>query len=140
MLKLKKTKTKKIEEIVIVTPAISDDQVSNGLYELSKKLGQLNPEAQSHGFLGGQWGYGQDFENDVFMMHSFCWCDQDNCKWCSGKEPNFRHKASGFSVCWYKYIGRGMEFEPIDGNKWDKILKECLRSIKSENKKQKTRK
>lgn len=28
--------------------------------------------------------YGTDFENDVFMMHHYCWCDKDDCPWCVG--------------------------------------------------------
>ena len=111
-------------------PEISGDIVSEGLYKLSKALGKLNPKAQHHGFLGGEWGYGQNFENKVFMMHPFCWCDEEKCKWCNGEEPNFLHKKSGFAVRWYKYIGRDMEFEKIEVKLWKKILNECLRSIR----------
>jgi hypothetical protein len=34
----------------------------------------------------GDWAekYGVNFENDVFMMHRFCWCDQGECEWCAG--------------------------------------------------------
>jgi hypothetical protein len=53
--------------------------------------------------------YGTDYENDVFMMHRFCWCEREECGWCSGDKPNFLFKPTGFSVTWYKYIGRGME-------------------------------
>jgi hypothetical protein len=28
--------------------------------------------------------YGTDYENDVFKMMPFCWCDQDDCPWCAG--------------------------------------------------------
>jgi hypothetical protein len=53
--------------------------------------------------------YGTEFENDEFMMHRFCWCDEDDCGWCEGNKPNFLHKKTGFEVKWYKYIGRSME-------------------------------
>ena len=66
----------------------------------------------------GEWAekYGTDFENDVFMMHRFCWCDQDGCAWCGSVEepngaPNFHYKPTGFKVWWYKYIGRSVETE-----------------------------
>lgn len=26
--------------------------------------------------------YGTNFENDVFMMHPYCWCESQNCLWC----------------------------------------------------------
>lgn len=70
--------------------------------------------------------YGTDFENDVFMMHSFCWCEKMDCPWCNGElpegqtvrkysypenepfeddwcsAPNFVFKPSGLKVWWYK--------------------------------------
>ena len=54
--------------------------------------------------------YGVDYENDVFMMHPFCWCEQEDCPWCNEDKPNFWYKPTDFKVSWYKYIGRGMEF------------------------------
>jgi hypothetical protein len=38
----------------------------------------------SGGILGGTYGYGADFENDVFMMHQYCWCEKKDCQWCAG--------------------------------------------------------
>ena len=189
----------------IVIPSVSQDKVSNGLYELSEALAELNPEKQHHGFLGGDYGYGQEFENDVFMMFPYYWGDctcgyeekalewysthkhkescyqaeynkiedtlhndkeaKELCKkfgiaWDEGKgsaihctcgfneesmkwenenehkddcpmiRPNFLHKPTGFSVSWYKYIGRGMNFENISKRGWEKVLKECFESIK----------
>jgi hypothetical protein len=49
--------------------------VSNRLYALSEALGLRNPTNQSHGLLGGTWGYGQDYTNDVFEMHPYWWGD-----------------------------------------------------------------
>lgn len=82
--------------------------------------------------------YGTNHENAVFMMHRFCWCDQDTCEWCihgdhpdfmkllnrrfgtteeaysqhRGRHyfdpPNFWYKPLDFRVTWYKYICRDM--------------------------------
>ena len=82
--------------------------------------------------------YGTDYENDVFMMHHFCWCGKEDgsCLWCIhgdhpdfdrllrerfGTEdyqkhsarhyydpPNFWYKPTDFRLSWYKYIGRDM--------------------------------
>lgn len=49
--------------------------VAEKLYELLETLGKKNPGAQAHGFLGGEWGYGQEFKNDVFEMHPYWWGD-----------------------------------------------------------------
>jgi hypothetical protein len=36
----------------------------------------------------GAWAtkYGTNYENDVFMMHEFCWCEREDCPWCCGCE------------------------------------------------------
>lgn len=28
--------------------------------------------------------YGTNFENEVFLMHRYCWCEEGNCPWCAG--------------------------------------------------------
>lgn len=88
----------------------------------------------------GEWAskYGTDFENDVFLMKRYCWCERNDgaCLWClHGDHPDFdrlllekfgtqnyqqfshRHyydppqfwyKPSDFRLTWYKYIGRDM--------------------------------
>lgn len=33
--------------------------------------------------LGGEFGYGAVFENDVFAMHPYCWCEEDDCEYCN---------------------------------------------------------
>ena len=53
----------------------NESYVADRLYELSKTLGERDPEAQHHGLLGGEWGYGQDFSNGVFEMHPYWWGD-----------------------------------------------------------------
>ena len=84
--------------------------------------------AEAHKEYKGQWAekYGVDYEDDVFMMHPFCWCEKDDCLWCGGEiepelfremdlsdhhgpAPNFWYKPLDFKVWWYKYIGRGMD-------------------------------
>jgi hypothetical protein len=99
----------------------------------------------------GEWAekYGVNFENDVFMMHRFCWCDQDECLWCtpcrcetidpdnckcsSNAEPNFRHKELGFELVWYKYIGRDMEITKagLSAIGVCDMISECLKSLHS---------
>lgn len=47
--------------------------ITEQLYELSRMLAIRNPDAQVHGGLGGEFGYGQDFKNEVFEMHPYIW-------------------------------------------------------------------
>lgn len=159
-------------------PEASQDKISADLRHLTKAL-HLNglADGEQGGALGGEYGYGANFENDVFMIHRYCWCERDDCPWClscscdddamiyhdaSGQvidadayydllpgergeeisvpekkcdyckgnatpEPNFRHKASGSTVTWYKYVGRGMDVHLR--TEWDQIMAECLASL-----------
>lgn len=120
--------------------------ISNDLYKLSEAIAKKTKDPYSGGLLGGEFGYGQNFENDVFMMHPFCWCERDDCGWCAGigampqlmreignvkyneseRLPNFHFKPSNFKVWWYKYIGRGMEQKGTLPKDW---LKVCLKSL-----------
>lgn len=31
----------------------------------------------------GDTKYGTEIDNDVFMMHPFCWCEREDCPWCA---------------------------------------------------------
>jgi len=100
------------------------------LRDLTSSICQITGEDNSI------YGYGITYENDVFMMHPYCWCEEENCPWCNPKEgeriaPNFYHKKSGLRVQWYKYIGRGTEIE----NMPDDILSvfvDCKNSLEEE--------
>lgn len=113
------------------------------LYELSKELAQLSPEAQAHGFLGGDYGYAQHFKNEVFETHPYSWsgctCGNEEGEKeayehdpkCPEVVPNFRHFATGTEVRWYKYICRGMSTnKELAGSEWIKIIQECIDSLK----------
>ena len=110
--------------------------IKEKLYELSQILGTKNPEAQWHGALGGEWGYGQEFKNDVFVMHPDCHCE--TCCTCNlyphlhdGKEmlPNFR--CGDVEIRWYKYIGRDMSINcQVSRKELRRIFHDCRKSIR----------
>jgi len=82
-----------MNELVIHFPPVSDGKVSNDLVYLTEVLASRGSDI-SGGFLGGEFGYGAYFENDTFMMHPYCWCEQDDCAWCAGctcPEAAYRH-------------------------------------------------
>lgn len=68
--------------ITIVFPAVDDDVISQALRVLTQHLVEAGHDA-SGGMLGGEYGYGAWYENDVFMMHPFCWCMKADCEWCN---------------------------------------------------------
>lgn len=93
-------------DIKIVLPSgafgasVDDDALDTALRVIGVAFGSRDEWAAK---------YGTDLENDVFMMHRYCWCDLETCGWCSGDNPNFLFKPTGFTVHWYKYIGRGVK-------------------------------
>src|SRR5262245_54969257 len=71
-------------EIIVPRSADETDQLDFGLVSLTQAIAQLDPDLVAHGFLGGEFGYGAHWENDVFLMHPYCWCEKDDCPWCCG--------------------------------------------------------
>ena len=59
----------------------SERCISTALRELTAALQEITGEGP-HGILGGEHGYGCEYENDVFMMHPYCWCEGFDCPWC----------------------------------------------------------
>jgi hypothetical protein len=114
------------------------------MYELSRRLGEMNPAGQSHGFLGGEWGYGQDFRNDTFTMFPFYWgecyeTDETTGEYihdegCPGGDDCLADRANftfgDLSLRWYKYIGRDMESSrPVSRKEWRRIFAACNASL-----------
>lgn len=142
-----------MSDLTIILPEADDDEISDGLRDLTAALRQALPDEDWGYGLGGENGYGVNFENDTFAMHRFCWCGRDDCPWCCysdeegghfeeknrkhgalpdlgcGTAPNFWHKASGYRVVWYKWIGRDNEVYAPDGALWKAVLADCLASL-----------
>jgi hypothetical protein len=144
----------KKEKITIVLPPVASSDIDMDLVNLTEYLTKkvFRGKWQGGGLLGGEFGYGVEFENDVFMMKPFCWCEQDDCLWCAmndknlqvklierfkdkgwakmGIAPNFWYKPSGLLVRWYKWIGRDTEFNKKPSKKeWQKIYNDCIKSV-----------
>lgn len=62
-------------EVQIITPAPSDDDISELLRNLTKMIVKRDPEKQVCGFFGGEYGYGCDIETPVFRMFPYYWGD-----------------------------------------------------------------
>lgn len=74
------------DEIQIIFPAGADltNQLDHGLVSLTEAIHQIEPDCVAHGFFGGEFGYGASYENEVFAMHPYCWCERHDCPWCAG--------------------------------------------------------
>lgn len=80
--------------------------------------------------------YGDDYENVIFKMHRFCWCDNEDCPYCSEDAPNFIHYKSGLKIWWYKYIGRSMRMEAptqLSSRQILEIFNEVIKSIEEDH-------
>lgn len=86
-------------------PKGDEDALSIGLRLLTQQLiAQGHGQPQS-GF-GGEYGYGVDFENEMFLLHPFCWCEEDDCLWCggSGCQVEIPHRPHS-EACYQSRLG-----------------------------------
>ena len=216
-------------EIVLPPRANQSAMLDFGLVALTEAIAQVAPDTLGGGVLGGEFGYGANYENDVFVMRTYYWGDCDcgyeerEDKWsaehrhaptcyqaelqaakreaglsywdsakrefvwvdsppgsydadrakedgiykrltgkyglsmagcavhctcghhetwvawlkdndhrdtCALELPNFRHKATGLEVRWYKWIGRDMEAKMPDGVSAADVFRECVESVR----------
>lgn len=111
---------------------------------IEERFGESHPGANGGGF----------YQNYVFSMHAYCWCEQVDCPWCRAcgcpwdvdllvgdrcvncrpgapaPAPNFIHYGTGTKVWWYKYLGRSTRVEStLTFGEWDELYRECVDSI-----------
>lgn len=67
----------------VILPQRDMDKLSRHLVELTEAIDAIDPALVAHGVFGGEHGYGGHWDSAVFMMRPFCWCDRDDCRWCS---------------------------------------------------------
>lgn len=70
--------------IQIITPDRAENEYP--LVLVTKLLYVAKGLEHQGGILGGEWGYGVEYENDTFMMHPYCWCERGDCLWCCSCE------------------------------------------------------
>lgn len=114
------------------------DWATSGLVHLAEVIA----ERRNAGSTPPKYGWplitgncGEDpFENDVFALRTYCWCDGEG-KHEEGCPPNFEYKPTGVEMSWYKHAGRGMTCNRTKPsmNRWFEVLSECIASIRGEN-------
>lgn len=113
--------------VEIITPPIKVNKISLDLCNLTELIVNKNLGQEPGYGLGGHWSYGTDFENDVFLIHSFCWCEKDDCPWCTGcncSDDAYKYFIDNNEVSYDEWI----EFYDINENKisdenWDEYEK-----------------
>lgn len=108
------------------------DWATDGLVLISQVIAEFRDQDPFGGWttLTSNSG-GEPFENDVFYMSSYCWCDGELEDHKDGCPPNFIYKPNGLQFSWYKHAGRGirsnMEFPGMKN--WTKAIIKCIESI-----------
>lgn len=80
-----------------------------------------------------------DFENDIFSIKPFCWCEycdggvelNKNLEPCPRYDkPNFHYKPTDFKLDWYKYPLRGNSCnKEMNPEAWMRMLSHCADSF-----------
>lgn len=66
-----------VGDVEIITPGWDDDQLTADLRALTRDLCAMDPSLGGVIGLGGEDGYGANFENEVFVMRRYYWGDCD---------------------------------------------------------------
>lgn len=66
--------------IILSQGALGADENDTALDSILRTLAAACPHQEN------EWvtKYGTKYENDTFSMARYCWCDEDNCPWCTG--------------------------------------------------------
>jgi hypothetical protein len=128
--------------VQVVVPAVSRDEISIGLRNLTRALADRGIGRADAFGLGGPDGYGVDYENDTFLMHPYCWCEQESCRWCSEDacgcpHPEVEHYLDGERVpCWSAanriLLGKFADHRPSNARErrqWNVIIAERDRRL-----------
>lgn len=109
--------------------ATTPDYMTAGLELLAEAIGTKRGDwAYGGGDLTSNYG-AEPFENDVFALRAFCWCDGEvhpgaDCP------PNFEHKPTGLRATWYKHARRSPRVNGVVGlETWRRIEADCLASL-----------
>jgi hypothetical protein len=97
----------------IVLPPVSEDHISGGLAYLTEVLSKTLGLSNIQGILGGSYGYGAEFKNDVFEMHPFyygdCTCGYEELR------EEFFEAASHEEHCYQSELLRRNPEDPYTG-------------------------
>ena len=101
--------------------------VESGLRLLGELVRPLMPEEYGRHSAPTE-NAAQVFENEVFVLRAYCWCDGELAGHEHGCPPNF--VCGDFAACWYKYLGRGSsQSRTLTEAEWRQIMQRCLESL-----------
>lgn len=94
-------------DVQVIAPWPDTDAVSVALRDLTRAIHESGAaDGSQGGIFGGEYGYGANYENDVFLMHRYCWCERESCPWCGGcqcPESAWTYTVDGRVVTYEEY-------------------------------------
>lgn len=109
--------------------------IEEGLYEISKQITLSTGEDNIQGILGGEYGYGVEFKNDIFEMHPFYY---DDCS-CGFEDESYQWQETHphDTMCYQQQLDSLIRLEGIDPDDWgvdntdktDVIARKLARSL-----------
>ena len=113
----------------IVDPTIvqSDDFVEAILRQIEAELNRVMWNNNQQEYTSPFGNTGEIYKNDTFEVRAYDWSDEPEVDW------NFKYKD--IEITWYKYLGRGMDWNrQIKVEEMQIMLEDCLKSIRKEEK------
>ena len=110
-------------EVAIHFPPVDRSFLPSALVSLTEAIAARDPDSVAHGALGGEYGYGAHYENDVFLIHPFCWCERDDCPWCLSCECEARYLAHDKEVDFDVWIDLPRDTRTTE------VVKQCDRCL-----------
>lgn len=113
---MKKTKKKKIV-LRIITPPTASTNIETDLVKLTEYLVKKKKVGRVGGILGGEFGYGCDYKNDVFEMRPYYW-DECDCGWDEFyNEYDFKEKHK--NDCYQSLVEKELIKKGWENDKYD---------------------
>lgn len=109
-----------MNELLLVFPEVSDDLVSNLMVALTRQIEESGNGIATQGLLGGEYGYGAHFTNEVFTMRPYYWgdceCDYDTKR--NEWEEKNRHSSECYQTLFkaQHYKNYPNSFDLADGH------------------------
>lgn len=96
------------DTVHIILPGRDEDALSDMLIRITKEIEDREFGGPDGFGLGGAYGYGADYDSDMFMMHRYCWCESDACPWCEGcdcPDGSSHYFVDGAEVSYEEWAG-----------------------------------
>lgn len=110
-----------MSDLAYLWDEVDDDLVNRMMWAITKKINETGHDI-SGGLLGGEYGYGAHYKNDVFEMRPFYWgdctCDYEPtvAKW----EEENKHDDDCYQTIFHKmHYKDDPSYEYKDGHGWN---------------------